>query len=109
MTPLGNRAFLDFLATMLVCLRSHLEDSKGAATKRKSDEKGARKGQREVCFATNVSPRDCRKGVRQADRPLPKLATVEQQISGKGGDPIAMLLKQIDGTTRGPPNPTVTS
>jgi hypothetical protein len=39
----------------------------------------------------------------------PKLATVEQQISGKGDDPIALLIKQIEGTTRGLPNPTVTS
>jgi hypothetical protein len=34
---------------------------------------------------------------------------VEQQISGKGNDPIAMLLAQIDGKTRGLPNEAVTS
>jgi hypothetical protein len=39
----------------------------------------------------------------------PRLTSVEQQISGKGGDPIAMLIQQIDGKTRGLPNPTVSS
>jgi hypothetical protein len=40
----------------------------------------------------------------------PKLAAVEQQISGKdGGDPIRMLIDQIDGTSRGLPSDTVTT
>jgi hypothetical protein len=39
----------------------------------------------------------------------PRLATVEQQIAGKDGDPLKLLLEQIDGKTRGLPNPTVTS
>jgi len=38
-----------------------------------------------------------------------RLASVDQQISGKGDDPIAMLIQQIDGKTRGLPNDTVTS
>jgi hypothetical protein len=39
----------------------------------------------------------------------PRLASVEQQISGKDGDPLRLLLQQIDGNPRGLPNPTVRS
>jgi hypothetical protein len=39
----------------------------------------------------------------------PRLASVEQQISGKDGDPLKLLLQQIDGNPRGLPNPAVSS
>ena len=39
----------------------------------------------------------------------PRLASVEQQISGKDGDPLKMLLQQIDGNPRGLPSPRVSS
>jgi hypothetical protein len=55
-------------------------------------------------------PRERRDEMAKAAAPYlhPRLASVEQQISGKDGDPLRLLLQQIDGNPRGLPNPRAT-